>query len=90
MTRALSSSAEIGVAVLALVAQMAGCGSAQPPSYHTLMPAPASAMRPAAPAGGGHLSELFVECTGEGVVLVQEEAVPPAREPEPVPPPEST
>jgi uncharacterized lipoprotein YmbA len=38
----------IGVAVLAL---LAGCGSAQPPRYHTLMPAPASTVRPPAPAG---------------------------------------
>lgn len=43
--------------------------------------------RAVAPAGGGHLSELFVECTGEGVVLVQEEAVPPARDGEPPHPP---
>lgn len=48
MTRPLSASAAIGVAVLAL---LAGCGSAQPPRYHTLMPAPASTMRPPAPAG---------------------------------------
>lgn len=40
--------AAIGVAVLAL---LAGCGSAQPPRYHTLMPAPASAARPPVPAG---------------------------------------
>jgi uncharacterized protein (AIM24 family) len=39
--------------------------------------------RAVAPAGGGHLSELFVECTGEGVVLVQEEAVAPPRDHEP-------
>jgi uncharacterized lipoprotein YmbA len=51
MTRPLSASAAIGVAMLALVAQVAGCGSAQPPRYHTLMPAPASTARPAAPAG---------------------------------------
>ena len=54
MTRPLSASAAIGVAVLALVAsvaQLAGCGSAQPPRYHTLMPAPASTMRAPAPAG---------------------------------------
>ena len=54
MTRSLPASharrrgAAIGVAMLALVA---GCGSAQPPRYHTLMPAPASTVRPAAPAG---------------------------------------
>lgn len=54
MTRPLPASharrrgAAIGVAALAL---LAGCGSAQPPRYHTLMPAPASTMRPAAPAG---------------------------------------
>lgn len=40
--------AAIGVAVLAL---LAGCSSVQPPRYHTLMPAPASAARPPAPAG---------------------------------------
>ena len=40
--------AAIGVAVLAL---LAGCGSVPPPRYHTLMPAPASGVRPAAPAG---------------------------------------
>jgi uncharacterized protein len=51
MTRPLSASAAIGVAVLALVAQVAGCGSAQPPRYHTLMPAPASTVRAPAPAG---------------------------------------
>lgn len=38
----------IGVAVLAL---LAACSSVQPPRYHTLMPAVASAVRPAAPAG---------------------------------------
>jgi tetratricopeptide (TPR) repeat protein/uncharacterized protein (AIM24 family) len=43
--------------------------------------------RAVAPAGGGHLSELFVECTGEGVVLVQEEAVPAAQGGEPAHPP---
>jgi uncharacterized protein (AIM24 family) len=43
--------------------------------------------RAVAPAGGGHLSELFVECTGEGVVLVQEEAVPPTPGGEPAHPP---
>jgi uncharacterized lipoprotein YmbA len=54
MTRPLPESparrrgAAIGVAVLAL---LAGCGSVQPPRYHTLMPAPASTARPAAPAG---------------------------------------
>ena len=40
--------AAIGIAVLAL---LAGCGSAQPPRYHTLMPAAASTVRPPAPAG---------------------------------------
>jgi uncharacterized lipoprotein YmbA len=40
--------AAIGLAVFAL---LAGCGSAQPPRYHTLMPAPASTVRPPAPAG---------------------------------------
>ncbi len=54
MTRPLPASharrrgTAIGVAVLAL---LAGCGSAQPPRYHTLMPAPASTVRPLAPAG---------------------------------------
>ena len=40
--------AAIGVAMLAL---LAGCSSVQPPRYHTLMPAPASTVRPPAPAG---------------------------------------
>ena len=54
MTRPLPASnarrrgAAIGLAVLAFIA---GCGSAQPPRYHTLMPAPASTVRPPAPAG---------------------------------------
>jgi AcrR family transcriptional regulator len=54
MTRLLPASharrrgAAIGIAVLAL---LAGCGSAQPPRYHTLMPAPASTARTPAPAG---------------------------------------
>jgi len=38
----------VGVAVLAL---LTACSSAQPPRYHTLMPAPASTGRPPAPAG---------------------------------------
>lgn len=38
----------LGIAVLAL---LAACGSAQPPRYHTLMPAPAASARPPAPAG---------------------------------------
>ena len=38
----------VGVAVLAL---LTACSSAQPPRYHTLMPAPASTVRPPAPAG---------------------------------------
>ena len=41
-------SVTVGVAVLAL---LAGCGSAQPPRYHSLMPAAASAVRPPALAG---------------------------------------
>lgn len=54
MTRPLPASharrrgAAIGVTLLAL---LAGCGSVQPPRYHTLMPAPASTARPPAPAG---------------------------------------
>lgn len=54
MTRPLPASnarrcgAAIGVAVIAL---LAGCGSVPPPRYHTLMPAPASTVRPPAPAG---------------------------------------
>ena len=40
--------AAIGVTVLAL---LAGCGSAQPPRYHTLMPAAQSTVRPPAPTG---------------------------------------
>ena len=47
-SRARCRRAAIGVAVLAL---LAGCASVQPPRYHTLMPAPASGVRPAAPAG---------------------------------------
>jgi uncharacterized lipoprotein YmbA len=34
-----------------MLALVAGCGSAQPPRYHTLMPAPSSTARPPAPAG---------------------------------------
>ena len=54
MTRPLPASdarrrgAALGVAALAL---LAACSSVQPPRYHTLLPAPASAVRPAAPAG---------------------------------------
>lgn len=54
MTRPLLASnarrrgSAIGVAVIAL---LAGCGSAQPPRYHTLMPAAASTVRPPVPAG---------------------------------------
>jgi len=40
--------------VIAMLALLAGCGSAQPPRYHTLMPAPASTVR--APAGAGSLA----------------------------------
>ena len=34
--------------------------------------------RAVAPAGGGDLSELFIECTGEGVILVDEDPSPPS------------
>jgi len=40
--------------VIAMLALLAGCGSAQPPRYHTLMPAPASTVQ--APAGAGSLA----------------------------------
>ncbi len=46
--RARRCGAGVGIAVLAL---LAGCASVQPPRYHTLLPAPASAARPSAPAG---------------------------------------
>lgn len=39
------------MAPLALSALLAGCGSVQPPRYHSLMPAPSSTARPAAAAG---------------------------------------
>ena len=38
--------------------------------------------RAVAPAGGGDLSELFIECTGEGVILVDEDPSPPTPPPE--------
>jgi len=54
MTRpaTVSHARRCGVAIgLALIALLAGCSSAQPPRYHTLLPARAPIARPAAPAG---------------------------------------